>query len=299
MAQPPPLGAHLSIAGGVWKAVERAHELGCTALQIFTQAPGRWEGLPITPDAASRFREAAAEEGLDGVTFAHAPYLINVATADRALLARSTALLEDQLRRARDLGLAGVVLHPGAHGGEGAEVGLERAAAALTGVLGRTAGCPRLLLEVTAGQGTVLCSAWDELGALLSALPAGRTGVCWDTAHLWGSGHDIASAAGWRKTWDGFTAATGCVAPDLVHLNDTNVELGSHRDRHERIGLGRLGERTFARVVRDKRLAQVPMVLETPKGPDEVTWDREALELLRELHRRGRGGSKRARSETD
>ncbi|NIA11272.1 MAG: deoxyribonuclease IV [Nitrospiraceae bacterium] len=276
----PPLGVHVSAAGGIWKAVERACDLGCTAMQLFTQSPGRWTGPELTDDAITRFRETALATGILGTSFVHAPYLINVASGDEALRRRSLDLLVDQLDRARRLGVAGVVLHPGAHGGDGVDRGLGRAAATIMKALERTPGAPRLLIEVTAGQGTVLGRSWNEIARLLAALPEERCGVCWDTAHLWGAGYDVASREGWERTWAGFQRATG-LGPALVHLNDTNVELGSHRDRHERIGYGALGVATFARIVRDPRLASTPMILETPKGPPNSGWDREALHLLR------------------
>ncbi len=279
----PPLGAHLSIAGGPWKAVERAVELGCEALQIFTQAPGRWSGPALTGEAAERFRAAARAADLEGRCFAHVPYLVNVASGDAGLRKRSAALLADQLERARLLGLAGVVLHPGAHGGDGVEVGLARAAETLAGVLEAARPGPLLLLETTAGQGTVLGSVADELGSLLGRLPRDRVGVCWDTAHLWAAGYDLATEDGWQALWEEFVSGTGEAVPRLVHLNDTAVERGSRRDRHERIGYGVLGEAVFRRIVTDGRLGEVPMVLETPKGPPGGDWDREALELLRRL----------------
>lgn len=279
----PPLGAHLSVAGGTWRAVERAVELGCTALQIFTQAPGRWSGRTIPDDETERFRSEILAAGLDGVVFAHAPYLSNPASGDRWLRRRSLALVVNQLERARRLGLSGVVLHPGAHTGDGVATGLDRTASGLSEVFDATPHAPPLLLEVTAGQGTCLGSDLHQIGALLERLPADRTGVCWDTAHLWGAGYDLSTEPGWERVWAEFRDATGRDRPDLLHLNDTDVELGSRRDRHQRIGFGRIGRDGFARIVRDARLRTVPMVLETPKGPDEVTWDREALELLRDL----------------
>lgn len=277
----PPLGAHLSIAGGTWRAVERARRLGCTALQIFTQAPSRWRGRKIPDDEAIRFRRAVEEAGLDGVVFAHTPYLINIAAGDETLRRRSIDLLLDQLARAELLGLAGLVLHPGAHVGDGAEAGLARCADALQEVLDRAQNAPPILVEVTAGQGSTLGRSLAEVAFIIGRLPASRAGVCWDTAHLWAAGYDLASPAGWEHLWREFHDLLGRGAPDLIHLNDTEVDLGSEVDRHARIGHGLLGFETFSRIVRDSRLASVPMVLETPKGPDEETWDREALEFLR------------------
>ena len=138
-------------------------------------------------------------------------------------------------------------------------------------------------MEVTAGQGTCLGSCFDEIAFLLARLPADRTGVCWDTAHLWGAGYELTTESGWERVWAEFRDATGRDRPDLLHLNDTDVEVGSRLDRHQRIGHGRIGADGFSRIVRDPRLQTVPMVIETPKGPDEVTWDREALELLQTL----------------
>jgi len=129
----------------------------------------------------------------------------------------------------------------------------------------------------------VLGSSFEEIAAILRRLPSERAGVCWDTAHLWGAGWEITRAGEWERLWEAFLRTTGRKRPDVVHLNDTDVPLGSRRDRHQRIGHGRLGEATFARIVRDPRLAGTPLILETPKGPDEVTWDREALQLLRRL----------------
>ena len=262
--------------------MERARELGCTALQIFTQAPSRWRGRVIPGDEASRFRTAVRDAGLEGVVFAHAPYLINVAAGDAELRRRSVDLLVDQLARARLLGLDGVVLHPGAHVGDGAEVGLERCAAALKEVLDTVDGAPPILVEVTAGQGSALGRTLAEVASVIESLPADGVGVCWDTAHLWAAGYDVASADGWERLWREFSRLLGRRAPNLLHLNDTEVDLGSRIDRHARIGHGRLGFESFSRIVNDPRLVSVPMVLETPKGED-LAEDRENLTLLRGL----------------
>ncbi len=277
----PPIGAHLSAAGGVWRAVERAVELDCTALQLFTQAPGRWRAPALTEGVVARFCKAAAAAGLVGRCFAHAPYLLNPASGDAALRQRCVAALADQLNRAHALALAGVVLHPGAHGGAGAAEGIRRAVAGARAALEASTPGPRLLLEVTAGAGTTMGGSFGELAAMLAELPDERVGVCWDTAHLWAAGVDLVSTEGWEDVWDSFRAETGRAAPDLVHLNDTEMALGSNRDRHAQIGHGLLGYRTFARMVRDPRLACTPMVIETPKSDDEVTWDQEALDFLR------------------
>lgn len=267
------------MAGGLPRAVERAVELECTALQIFTQAPGRWSGRAISSEEAEEFRVAVDDAGLSGVVFAHTPYLINVASGSRDLWRRSVELLKAQLVTAQTLGWAGVVLHPGAHGGDGVGVGLDRATRGLATAIEDVPEAPPVLVETTAGAGTVLGASADEVGRLTESLPADRIGVCWDTAHLWAAGYDISEDQGWDGVWRLFVGAAG--RPSLLHLNDTGVELGSRKDRHARIGHGRLGEATFARVLNDPRCENVPMVLETPKGEDGVSWDRQALQLLR------------------
>ncbi len=281
----PPLGAHLSVAGGVWRAVERAAELECDALQIFTQAPSRWTGPPLLEADVARFGQALAAARLDVRNVViHAPYLINLAARDRALRRRSVELLVDQLVRADRLGVPWVVLHPGAHTGDGVEEGVRRVVDGVDEALGRSRAA-RLLLEMTAGQGSTLGSTFAELGEMLALLPRERTGTCWDTAHLWAAGVDLASETGYQRMWHEFEVATGRQHPDVIHLNDTGVDRGARRDRHERIGFGVLGPGTFARILNDSRLADVPMVLETPKGDDQISWDREALALLRSLLR--------------
>ena len=283
----PFLGAHLSAAGGVSRAAEAAPEATCEALQVFLRAPGRWAAAALGDDEVARFRAACEAGGIAGRCFAHAPYLLNLASADAALRRRSIEVLADELGRAGRLDLAGVVLHPGSAGdgdrGE-AEARCRDGIAAAVDLAG--SGAARLLLEGTAGAGGHLGRTPAELASLAGAALRPRVGICLDTAHLWGAGYDLLGE-GWDRVLDELGAAWGLSAPDLLHANDTPVELGSRRDRHAPPGEGRLGRAFYRRLLRDARCAGLPMVLEIPPG-DGNALIRTALRRLRRWAREPR-----------
>jgi deoxyribonuclease-4 len=292
----PRLGAHLSSAGGVSRAAATAREVGCEALQVFLRAPGRWAAAALPVAESARFRSAVRAAALEGACFAHAPYLLNLASADRALRTRSVTVLVEELRRADRLGLAGVVLHPGSAGGGPRAEAEARCRAAVTEAVERAATrTTMLLVEGTAGAGGQLGRTPRELARLVEAglrrprrRPSRtvrgspgppRVGVCLDTAHLWGAGYDL-PGEGWNRVLSELAHDWGLVAPQLLHGNDTPVELGSHRDRHAPPGEGRLGERFFRRLLGDERCASLPVVLEIPPGAHNELI-RAALERLR------------------
>jgi len=269
----PRLGAHLSAAGGVSRAVSAAVAAGCEALQIFLRAPGRWAATPLLQPEVARFRLAAREAGLAGACFAHAPYLLNLASEDEVLRKRSTAVLVEELQRAGRLGLAGVVLHPGSAGG-GSRIDAEaRCRAAIAEAVeraGQTAA--KLLVEGTAGAGGQLGRTPAELARLVEPRlrKAGRhekVGTCLDLAHLWGAGYNLLSD-GWERVLEELSEHWGREIPNLLHGNDTQVELGSHRDRHAPPGEGRLGEKFFRALLTDSRCGSLPIVMEIPSGED-------------------------------
>jgi len=264
----PRIGAHLSAAGGVTRAVEAAVATGCEALQIFLRPPGRWGATVLPAPEAARFRAAAAAAGLEETCFAHAPYLLNLASADGELRARSVAVLAEELRRAGRLGLAGVVLHPGSAGtGERADAEA-RCRAAIAEAVGRAGrGAAMLLLEGTAGAGGQLGRTPAELARLVEEAFSRKLGICLDTAHLWGAGFDLLGD-GWERALGEVAEYWGREVPHLLHGNDTQVELGSHRDRHAPPGDGRLGEAFYRRVLNDPRCSALPFVLEIPPGED-------------------------------
>lgn len=257
----------MSIAGGLPRAVERAHATGCDTLQIFTKSSGQWRARALPPDEVNAFRARATELGI-GPIVAHASYLINLAAPDPDLRRRSIAALTGELDRADALGLAGVVLHPGSYTTGTERGGLRRVAAAIEEVFeSRPPGGAGLLLEHTAGQGTNLGHRFEHLSVLLDGNAAtDRLGICLDTCHLLAAGYDIATADGYARTFDEFDARIGLSRLKVLHLNDSKHPCGSRKDRHDHIGQGCVGLEAFGRLVCDARLAAVPMILETPKA---------------------------------
>jgi len=290
----PRLVAHLSIAGGLPRAVDRAEASGCEALQIFTKSAGQWRAREIPPEEIALFKRRVRQTKIRPVV-AHNSYLINVAAADRALRKRSIAALRDELDRAESLGLDGLVMHPGSHTSGTERDGLKSIADALASILGsRPDGETRLLLEHTAGQGTNLGHRFEQLAEILDRLGASpRVGVCLDTCHLLAAGYDICSPEGYEETFRQFGATVGFSRLKAFHLNDSKKPCGSRVDRHEHIGKGCLGLAPFRRILNDPRFAKLPMLLETPKSEDTPRprtadvdkFDKMNLETIRNLIR--------------
>jgi len=283
----PPLGAHVSVAGGVATAFGRAAELGCDAIQIFVKNANQWRASPLEEAEAAAFRTAHAA-GRVGAVLAHASYLINLAATDPQVLALSLQALADELERCGRLGIAGLVLHPGAHLGAGEEAGLDRAAAALDRTLAALPGLrTRVLLENTAGQGSCLGHRLEHLAALRQRLPAARrrrVGFCIDTCHAFAAGYPIHEPDGWRDFVAEASERLGLSSLGCIHVNDSLRPWGSRRDRHAHIGEGLLGLATFARLLAEPALATVPMIVETDPGKHMAGHARD-LEVLRGLWR--------------
>jgi len=288
----PFLGAHLSAAGGVSRAAQAAAACGCQALQLFLRPPGRWQANELPAAEVARFRVACENAGIVGRCFAHAPYLLNLASPDEALRRRSVTVLAEELRLAGTLGLAGVVLHPGSGTGSPRPEAVRRCRDAIAEALDLAGeGAAPLLLEGTAGAGEQLGRTVGELAALVPASCRRQIGICLDTAHLWAAGHDLAGA-GWDEVLAACRDHWQRPAPDLLHANDTPVPCGSRRDRHAFPGEGLLGERVFRRLLADPNLAGVPVILEIPPGRGNANVVR-ALALLRRWQSTGPGGSGR------
>lgn len=288
----PRFGAHLSIAGGIPRAVDRAVATGCDALQIFTKSTGQWRARELPGEEVTAFRRKADAAGLSP-RVAHASYLINLGTAEPALRARSIAGLGEELDRAERLGLDGLVLHPGAAVGNPERVALGLVADAAREVLaGRRRQRVKLLFEHTAGQGSTLGWQFEHLQLLIALLDGSpRVGVCLDTCHLLAAGYDWRSPKGYRETFDAFDTLIGFDRLNVIHVNDSKKPCGSRVDRHEHIGKGEIGTIAFRRLVNDPRLAHIGMILETPKQADTLDadpFDRENLYLLRRLVRKVR-----------
>jgi deoxyribonuclease-4 len=287
----PLLGAHMSIAGGLPRAVERAALHGCQALQIFSKSANQWRARRLPAAEIREFRARVSQAAIAPVV-AHASYLINLAAAEPGLRAQSLASFGEEIDRAEALGLLGVVIHPGCHTARGEAEGLRLIAAALDDLLAtRRRGRTLVILEQTAGQGTSLGHRFEHLAQIIETtrFPA-RMGVCLDTCHLLAAGYDIASPEGYAKTFREFDRVVGIDRLRVFHVNDSKKPIGSRVDRHEHIGRGALGLDTFRRLVNDRRFAALPMLLETPKTaarrrtvPDVDPLDRMNLEMLRGL----------------
>ena len=275
------LGAHVSIAGGFDRALERGARIGCTAVQIFTKNANRWRAKPITDAAAEAFRTAWQQSSI-GPILAHDAYLINLASPKPAVRDKSRAALIDELRRCGQLGIDALVMHPGAHLGDGEAAGLQRVCQDLATVLAETPVEVRLLIENTAGQGSSLGAEFAHLATLLDGCGSERLGVCFDTCHAHAAGYDLSTEAGYAQTMAEFDRLVGLEQIAAFHLNDCRREAGSRVDRHAHIGAGTIGHAGFACLMRDTRFADLPMVLETPKGEDDEM-DRINLSLLRDL----------------
>jgi len=281
------VGAHLSVSAGYPSTVEYALETGCECMQVFGKSPRQWNARSIDPDAAARFIELRAEQGL-GPLFTHTAYLINLATDAEPVRSRSIAALADEMIRGRVLGAAGVVVHIGhdPHHNDAASA----AARVAEGIVDafEICGCShpetRLLLENTATRG--FGSGFDEFGAVHAALPAdvrSLVGVCLDTCHAFAAGIELATPEQWESLVDEIEAACGVGSLGLVHANDCKFELGSHRDRHEWIGKGFLGEKAFRSMLCEPRLATVCAVTEMPgEIPDKDVVNIARLKELRD-----------------
>jgi deoxyribonuclease IV len=275
-----PLGAHVSSAGGLPEAPPRAAAVSATALQLFTKQASRWAEHQCTVEEIAAFRAALGSTAVR-TTVAHDSYLINLASPDVTLRARSLASFVSELRRSDALGIDYVVSHPGNFMDDRAS-GLARNADAITAALETAPGRVMVLLEMTAGSGTGLGATFEEMAALVETVATqcrDRIGVCVDTCHVFAAGYDLVND--FDGVWARFGDVVGWDRLKLLHLNDSKFGLGTHRDRHELIGEGHLGADVFRRIMTDPRLAPLAKVIETPKLEDATHTDTRMLARLR------------------
>lgn len=262
-------GAHVSIAGGLERALDRGAEVGCDVIQIFSRSNREWAARPIDAEAVAAWWAARTRTGVEPA-MVHACYLLNLAAPRRWLREKSIRALAEELRRCALLGIPHLVIHPGAHCGDGEATGVARIAAGIERAYAAQPDNPtRLLLENTAGQGSSIGHRFEHLRDIIGAMKssADRIGVCIDTAHTLAAGFDITTADGWERTVERLDAAIGCERVAGFHVNDSKTPVGSRVDRHEHLGRGHLGLGALRCLVNDPRFAGLPMVIETPRGP--------------------------------
>jgi len=280
------IGAHVSPAGGLPRAIERGVERGCRSIQIFNQSPRMWKASVYRDEDVAAFTEAMAASAIDAVLI-HAVYLLNCASEDPDIRAKSLASLTNSLRAGAAIGAAGVVLHPGsAKTGDVGEA-IARAGATIREALAESEGC-QLHLENTAGTGGTLGRSIDELAALLEGAGGGeRLGVCLDSCHLFASGYDIRTPRGVAALLREANAKLGRGRVRSLHLNDSQTALGANRDRHANLGAGELGEDGIAAFLSAPGVQKLACVLETP-GSNREGPDAAEVALANELRERGR-----------
>jgi deoxyribonuclease-4 len=257
------LGVHISIAGGVDKAVDRAKAKECDLFQIFSCNPRGWRSKRLSEDEAERFIVKFKESGLN-LAVDHMPYLPNLASPKEDVFAKSVETLATELMRCQMLGIPYLVTHLGSHLGAGWEQGLRRIASALETAFSSAENDVVLLLENTAGTKNSMGGSFQDIAAIIDSLGARRLGVCLDTCHLFAAGYELRTAGGLETTLDQFEGSIGLQMLKLLHLNDCRGAFGSHLDRHEHIGLGQIGEQGFRNILCHPALKGLPMILETP-----------------------------------
>lgn len=289
----PPLGAHVSVAGGLATAPGRGVRIGAEVLQIFSKPGTRWKGRALEEEEATAFRRESERTGVPTVAI-HCAYLINLGSAREAVRTRSLYALEDEASRAAMLGVPYIVMHPGSCGEDPEETGIARIAEALRR-FGKFPAGVTLLLENTAGQGNSIGRTVGQVRRLIDAAGAPPdVAVCLDSAHLFQSGYDITGERGWKELLEELGRFRILPLVRMWHLNDSKSGLGSRVDRHQHIGMGRMGISAFRRILGHPGFRDLPMILETPKdGEDEFEMDIRNLETLRNaMRKRDRKGTR-------
>ncbi len=263
------IGVHVSIAGRIYESLERAKSLGCNTMQIFSRNPRGWQAAKLDPDDVAEFRRLKIKYDIRPVVI-HIPYIINLATPDGVLYKKSIAAYIEDIRRADELGAEYFVTHLGSHVGSGEEGGIERFAAALREILKKARPKTMVLLENTAGPGSCIGYRFEHLKRIIDSLDdAKNVGVCFDTAHTFEAGYDLKTKKGLEATLREFDRLLGLDLIKVVHFNDSLSPRGSHVDRHQHIGKGKLGLEALSRIINHPKLKGAAFIMETPKKTDK------------------------------
>lgn len=259
------LGAHMSIAGGLEKAIERGESIGCTAIQIFSKSNRQWAAKEITKQEAEHFKSVWKSSSIKYVV-AHATYLINIGSPEKLTCSKSVKALSLELMRCEQLNIPYLVLHPGSHLKTSEQECLKRIADNLNEIFESTRGKTKILLETMPGQGSMVCYSFEQIATLLDLSSfKQRLGVCFDTCHAFVAGYDFRTKETYDMMWKTFNSIIGLDYLKVIHINDSKKDLGSYVDRHENIGKGKLGLDAFRLLCNDKRFFDIPKILETPK----------------------------------
>jgi len=273
----------MSIAGGVYNAFLAGEQYGCETIQIFVKSSNQWQARPFKPEELERYHDEQKRTGIEPV-IAHASYLVNLGSPDKALLDKSRQAFLEEMDRCEKLAIGFLIIHPGSHMQAGEQAGIDTVVQSLNWLLEHAdSSRVKITLETTAGQGTNLGYKFEQLAEMIgkSANPD-RLAVCFDTCHAYAAGYDISTDRGYSQTWAEFERIIGIDKLAVIHLNDTKKGLSSKVDRHEHIGRGELGKKVFELIMQDKRFKKIPKILETPKG-DNGEMDDINLSLLRKL----------------
>ena len=277
------VGAHVSITGGFFKAIEEGTEIGCTAIQIFTKSNRQWKSKSITDGEAERFITAQKESGVK-IVVAHASYLINLGSATHEVQKKSYTALVDEIKRCQQLEIPYLVLHPGTAEAESKEATLKQTGDYINQALEEISDCSTtVLIETMAGQGKSVGSSFEELATMLHQIThKKRIGICFDTCHTFAAGYDFTTPQSYAATFKHFDSTIGLQYLKMFHMNDSKKELNSHVDRHENIGEGAIKLEAFSLIMNDHRFASIPKIAETPKG-DDLENDKKNVNTLIKL----------------
>ena len=276
-------GAHESIAGGVYKAIERGKQATCDTIQIFNKNNNSWKAAVLKPDDIDKYFKLIDELGVTVAT-SHTSYLINIASPDKTLFEKSINSLAEEMERCNTLKIPNLILHPGSHVGSGEKAGTKKVGIAINKLFKKLKNnkCT-LLLECTAGQGTNLGYKFEQLAEMIDLTEnKDHIGVCRDTCHIFSAGYPLIDLKDYKNTMKSFDNIIGLERLKIIHMNDSKKPFGEKKDRHEHIGKGFIGLEGFRNIVNDSRLKNIPLILETPKG-DDLKEDIENLKILRGL----------------
>lgn len=275
------LGAHVSASGGLFNAPINAAAMGVECFQFFSRSPQGGPAAPITPEVAEQFHAECAKGGFKKY-YIHGPYVINLASEKEWTRTNTVKVLRGELERGSLLGVSGMMFHPGSAGGVGEEAGLKFVIEGLKKIMDGYKGSTRLLIEISAGAGMVMGDTFEEVRAMLDGVDDERVGVCFDTAHAFASGYDLRTAADVDATMKKFDKIIGLKHLDLSHCNDSKVDIGERKDRHEHLGKGFIGRAGFDAIVASKGFKNVNLILETPHDGDGVLHDLALLKSMRD-----------------